>query len=279
MNSWVSPRCAPMRISRPGSGARELLFILPARFKAELVILGFVSEQNALFLRPPSCLSKSVYSATCNKSSNRWWMEASGLPSYGYSALAAFAKRFSAQWRSTKPRRPWVEIRLDGKRSRRGCLRLAVWLASAEGGLASESERSYLPCERSVRQHSDATRSKATEQRRGGKRWTPEALATGSISAAPERSYGVTRARVCARAARMLHLRTVLLARSENVNRINGRIRNRKAKSARWRFHTFRSRTPARLLGPLLRPVLDAGFSPDASGSASLMASKVADGG
>jgi hypothetical protein len=53
-----------MRISRPGSGARELLFISPAGFKAELVVLGSVSEK----LRPLSCL----HDATCNVQSSGW---------------------------------------------------------------------------------------------------------------------------------------------------------------------------------------------------------------
>src|SRR6516165_8005791 len=63
-------------------------------------------------------------------------------------------------------------------------------------------------------------------------------------------------------------LRTVLFARGENVSQIKGRSCNRKAKSARWRFHTFRSRTPARLLGPPLWPVLDwsRGVSPERIG-------------
>jgi hypothetical protein len=43
-------------------------------------------------------------------------------------------------------------------------------------------------------------------------------------------------------------LRTVLFARGENVSQIKGRSCNRKAKSAHWRFHTFRSRTPAHAL-------------------------------
>ena len=66
-------------------------------------------------------------------------------------------------------------------------------------------------------------------------------------------------------------LRTVLFARGENVSQIKRRSCNRKAKSARWRFHIFRSRTPARLLGPPLRPLLDqAGLARNASGSAGL---------
>jgi hypothetical protein len=38
-------------------------------------------------------------------------------------------------------------------------------------------------------------------------------------------------------------LRTVLFARGENVSQIKGRSCNRKAKSARWRFLSFRSQT------------------------------------